>query len=42
MSQKLPVDCFKGVENTFKFNEDFIENYNEDSDGGYFLEVDVQ
>ena len=24
------------------FNEDFIKRYNEDSDAGYFLEVDVQ
>ena len=24
------------------FNEDFIKNYNEESDEGYFLEVDVQ
>ena len=25
-----------------KFNEDFIKNYNEDSDKGYILEVDVE
>ena len=25
-----------------KFNEDFTESYNEESDEGYFLEVDVQ
>ena len=24
------------------FNENFIKNYNEDSDIGYFLEIDVQ
>ena len=42
MSQKLPVDGFKWVENTSQYNEDFIENYNEDSDEGYLLEVDVQ
>ena len=24
------------------FNEDFIKNYNENSDEGYFLEVDVE
>ena len=24
------------------FNEDFIKNYNEDSDEGYFLEVDIE
>ena len=25
-----------------QFNEEFIKNYNEESDEGYFLEVDVQ
>ena len=25
-----------------QFNEDFIKNYNEESDEGYFLEVDVR
>ena len=25
-----------------RFNEDFIKNYNEEKDEGYFLEVDVQ
>ena len=25
-----------------QFNEDFIKNYNEKRDKGYFLEVDVQ
>ena len=39
---KLPVDGFKCVENTSQLNKGFIENYNEDSDEGYFLEVDVQ
>ena len=24
------------------FNEDFIKNYNENSDEGYFLEVDIE
>ena len=42
MSQKLPVDGFKWVENTSQFNNDFIVNYNENSDEGYFLEADVQ
>ena len=31
-----------GSKNTSKFNEDFIKNYNEESDEGYFLEVDIQ
>ena len=42
MSQKLPVDCFKWVKKLSKFNEDFIKNYDENSDIGYFLEVDVE
>ena len=42
MSQKLPVNDFELIENTSQFNEDFIKNYNEESDEGYFLEVDVQ
>ena len=42
MSQKLPVDGFKGKQNMLKFNEDFIKNYDEDSDKGYILEVDVE
>ena len=32
----------KWVENTSQFSCNFIENYDEDSDEGYFLEVDVQ
>ena len=42
MSQNLSVTVFKLVEETFQFNEDFIRSYNEESDEGYFLEVDVQ
>ena len=42
MSQKLLVDGFKQLENTFQFNKDFIKSYNEDSEGEYFIEVDVQ
>ena len=37
MPQKLAVDCFKWVENMLKFNEDFIKNYDEDSDKGYIF-----
>ena len=39
MSQKLPVKNFEWIENTSQF---IIKNYNEKSDKGYFLEVDVQ
>ena len=42
ISQKLPVNTFEWIKDTFQFNEDFIENYNEESDEEYFLEVDVQ
>ena len=41
MSQKLPVNGFKWVEKLSKFNEILIRNYDEDSDKGYFLEVDA-
>ena len=42
MSQKLPVNGFKWKKNMSKFNEEFIKNYDEDSDKGYILEVDVK
>ena len=41
MSQRLPVDRFKWIKRLSEFNEDFIKNYDDDSDKGYFLEVDV-
>ena len=42
MSQKLDVNNFEWIKDTFQFNEDFIKNCNEESDEGYFLDVDVQ
>ena len=42
MSQKLPIDGFKWVENLSKFSEKFVKSYNENSNKGYFLEVDVE
>ena len=42
MLQKLHVNNFKQVKDTFVFVEIFIKNYNKDSDQGYFLEVDNQ
>ena len=42
MSQKRPVDGFKWVKSLSQFNEDFIKNYHENSNMGYFLEVDVE
>ena len=41
MSQELCVNGFKWVEKLSKFNEMFIKNYNENSDIGYFLKVDI-
>ena len=40
--QKFSVNKFEWVEDTSKFNEDFIKNYNEKSQEGYFIEVDIQ
>ena len=42
MSQKLSLYNFEWIKDTSQFNEDFIKSYNEESDEGYFLEVDVQ
>ena len=42
MSQKLPVSDFKWEKNMLKFTKEFIKNYDEDSNKGYILEVDVK
>ena len=42
MSETLPVDGFKWVKKLSKFNDDFIKNYNENSDIRYFPEVYVK
>ena len=42
MSQKLPANGFEWVEDLSQFQEDVIKNYDENSDKGYFLEVDVE
>ena len=42
MSQRLPVNNFKWVEDTSKIDEEFIKNYNENSYKGYILEVDLK
>ena len=39
--RKLTVNGFKWVKHLSKFNERFIKGYNENSDRGYFLEVDI-
>ena len=42
MPQKLTVNNFEWIKETSQFNEDLIKKYNEESDEGYVLEVDVQ
>ena len=42
MSQKLPVNGFKWVKNLSKFNEVFLKKYDENSNAGYFFEVDIE
>ena len=42
MSQKLPINSFEWIKDASQFSEDFIKNYNEESDEGYFLEIHVQ
>ena len=42
MCKKLPVSDFKWVDDLSIFTEDFIKNYDENSDKGYILEVDVE
>ena len=41
MSQKLPVSGFKWEKDISKFTKEFIKKYDEDSDKGFILEVDV-
>ena len=41
-SFQLSVNNFKYVEDTSQFMKDYIENYNENRDKDYFLEVDIQ
>ena len=42
MLQKLPVSNFEWIEDTSQFNEEFTNNYNEESDERYFLKVEIQ
>ena len=42
MIQKLPVDGFKWLKNVSKIDEEFLKNYDEDSDKGYILEADIE
>ena len=42
MSQELPVNRFKCLDDLSKLNESLMKNYNENNDEGYILEVDVE
>ena len=43
MCQKLPVNGFMWYNSyLLHFNEEFIKNYDGNSDEGYFLEVDIE
>ena len=42
MLQKLLVKDFKLIKDISKFYENLMKSYNEESDKGYFLEVDFQ
>ena len=37
----MPVNDFKWVENISEFNEDFLKSYNDESEEGYLLGLDV-
>ena len=42
ISQNVPVNGFKWVKKLSKFGECFIKDYDENSNKGYFFEVDVE
>ena len=42
MSKKLPIGCFAWCEDLEKFTSEFIKNYDEDSNTGYLLQVDIE
>ena len=41
MSEKLPMNGFKWVNDIFEINEKFVKSYNKNSGKGYILEIDV-
>ena len=41
ISQKLSIDGFKLVEETWQFKEDFIKSFNEDRKIGYIFEINI-
>ena len=42
MPEPLPVNGFDWMGDLSKIDEDFIKNYDKDSDKGYILEVDIK
>ena len=42
MSEKLPVDGFEWVEDISEADENFMKNYDEDSNVGYFIEPNIE
>ena len=40
--QKLPANGFKWKKNVSKSNEEFVKNYDEDSNKKYILKVDLE
>ena len=42
MEQNLSVDGFEWVRDVSRIDADFIKNYDENSDIGYFLKVDIE
>ena len=42
MSQNIVVNNFEWIKDPSRLNEGFIQNYNEESDEGYFPRVDFQ
>ena len=42
MSESLPVDGFEWMKDLSKIDEDFKKDYDENSDKGYIVEVDIE
>ena len=42
MCKKLPIDSFRWMEHLDRYTENLIKNYNENSDCGSLLEVDIE
>ena len=42
MCKKLPIGNFRWATNLWKYTESFIKKYDENSDTGCFLEVDIE